>query len=130
MAEITFKGVHCSTVGLEVMDTERPLFGEFSDEFIKLPEVTGEIVISDNTESDINVRIQFLLTPSKGQSYYDALRNVREYFKSDGKEKLIFDNDPNFAYLAKFTGTDTIEQIVDEGQFWATFKCSAEMVRT
>ena len=111
------------------MDTERPLFGAFSDEFHKLPKLTGEIVISDSTEADIDIRIQFLLTPAKEETYYDALRKVRAYFKSEGKEKLIFDNDPNYAYMAKFTGTDTIEQIVDEGQFWATFKCSAEMVR-
>lgn len=129
MSEITFKGIHCKTVGLEVMDTERPLFGSFSDEFIKLPELTGEIVISDDSESDIDIRIQFLLSPSTNETYYDALRKVRAYFKSEGKEKLIFDNDPKYAYMAKFVSADTIEQIVNEGLFWATFRCSAEMVR-
>lgn len=128
MSEITFKGIHCKTVGLEVMDTERPLFGSFSDEFIKLPELTGEIVISDNSESDIDIKIQFLLTPSTNETYYDALRKVRAYFKSAGKEKLIFDNDPNYAYMAKFVSSDSVEQIVNEGLFWATFRCSAEMV--
>lgn len=128
MSEITFKGIHCKTVGLEVMDTERPLFGSFSDEFIKLPELTGEIVISDNSESDIDIKIQFLLTPSTNETYYDALRKVRAYFKSVGKEKLIFDNDPNYAYMAKFVSSDSVEQIVNEGLFWATFRCSAEMV--
>lgn len=127
MCDIKFKGIHCSTVGLEVMDTERPLFGDFGDEFIKLPKVSGDIVISDNTESDIDLRIQFLLTPSTG-SYYDALRAVRAYFKSDNKEQLIFDNDARYAYMAKFTGTDSVEQIVKEGLFWATFRCSPEMV--
>lgn len=128
MSEITFKGIHCKTVGLEVMDTERPLFGSFSDDFIKLPELTGEIVISDNSESDIDIKIQFLLTPSTNETYYDALRKVRAYFKSEGKEKLIFDNDPNYAYMAKFVSSDSVEQIVNEGLFWATFRCSAEMV--
>lgn len=128
MSEITFKGIHCKTVGLEVMDTERPLFGSLSDEYVKLPKLTGEIVISDSSESDIDLKIQFLLTPSKNETYYDALRKVRAYFKSEGKEKLIFDNDPNYAYMAKFASADTIEQIVNEGLFWATFKCSAEMV--
>lgn len=128
MSEITFKGIHCKTVGLEVMDTERPLFGSFSDDFIKLPELTGEVVISDNSESDIDIKIQFLLTPFSNETYYDALRKVRAYFKSGGKEKLIFDNDPNYAYMAKFVSADTIEQIVNEGLFWATFRCSAEMV--
>lgn len=128
MQDIKLKGIHCSTVGLEVYDTERPLFGAFSDEFIKLPEVSGDIVISDNTESDIDVRIQFLLTPPAGKTYFDALRSVRDYFKSDYKEQLVFDNDPGYAYMAKFTSMDNIEQIIDEGLFWATFRCSAEMV--
>ena len=126
--EITFKGIHCSTVGLEVMDTERPLFGEFGDEFIKLPKVSGDIVISDNSESDIEIRIQFLLTPLPGQSYFDASRAIRTYFKSENKEKLIFDNDPQYAYMAKFVSSDAIEQIVNEGLFWVTFRCSPDMV--
>lgn len=128
MCEITFKGIHCSSVGLEVYDTERPLFGQFNDEFIKLPRVSGDVVISDNTESDIDIRIQFLLTPSQNQTYYDALRAVRSFFKSENKEQLIFDNDPNYAYMAKFTSTDAVEQIVNEGLFWATFRCSPDMV--
>lgn len=110
------------------MDTERPLFGEFGDEYINLPKVSGDFVISDNSESDIEIRIQFLLTPLPGQSYFDALRNIRSYFKSEYKEKLIFDNDPKWAYMAKFTSSDVIEQIVDEGLFWATFRCSPDMV--
>lgn len=126
--EITFKGIHCTVVGLEVMDTERPLFGEFGDEFIKLPKVSGDIVISDNSESDIEIRIQFLLKPLPGQSYFDALRNIRSYFKSEYKEQLIFDNDPHYAYMAKFVSSDAVEQIVDEGLFWTTFRCSPDMV--
>ncbi len=125
---MSFKGIHCSTMGLEVMDTERPLFGEFCDEYIKLPKINGDIVIGDNSESDIELRIQFLITPQEGQSYYDALRAIRPYFKSANKEQLIFDNDPSYAYMAKLTNVDTIEQIVNEGLFWVTFRCSPDMV--
>lgn len=128
MRDITFKGIHCSEFGLEVMDTERPLFGEFSDSFIKLPEVSGSVVVTDNSESDIEVRIQFLLTPLLGQTYYDACRALRGYFKSSQKERLIFDEDPNWAYMAKFISSEDFERIVDDGLFWATFRCSPDMV--
>lgn len=110
------------------MDTERPLFGEFGDDYIKLPKVSGNFVIGDNSESDIELRIQFLITPQEGQSYYDALRAIRPYLKSNNKEQLIFDNDPSYAYMAKLTNTDIVEQIVSAGLFWATFRCSPDMV--
>ncbi|MFJ7662955.1 distal tail protein Dit [Lysinibacillus sp. NPDC097162] len=128
MSDITFKGIHCSRLGLEVMDTERPLFGEFSDSYIKLPKVNGSIVISDNSESDIEIRIQFLLTPLAGKTYYDACRALRGYFKSAQKEHLIFDEDSKYAYMAKFISSEDFERIVNEGLFWATFRCSPDMV--
>ncbi|KGR88398.1 phage tail family protein [Lysinibacillus odysseyi] len=125
---VTFKGIPCSQVGLEVMDVERPLFGPFSDSFIKLPKVSGDIVIGDKTEGDLEVRIQFLLEPPPGQSHYDACRALRTYFKSDDKEKLIFAKDSGWAYMAKFVSSDNIERIVEDGIFWATFRCSPDMV--
>ncbi|MGE7091686.1 distal tail protein Dit [Lysinibacillus sp. NPDC048646] len=128
MCDVTFKNIHCSRVGLEVMDTERPLFGEFSDSFIKLPKMNGSVVIADNSDGDIEIRIQFLLTPLLNQTYYDACRALRVYFKSTNKERLIFDNDPKWAYMAKFISSENIEQIVNEGLFWATFRCSPDMV--
>lgn len=126
---VTFKGIPCAEVGLEVMDVERPLFGSFSDTFIKLPKRSGNIVISDNTEEDIEIRIKFLLDPPQGKSHYDACRELRTYFKSADKEKLIFANDPGWAYMAKFVSSDNIERIVESGLFWATFRCSPDMVQ-
>ncbi|WP_338016398.1 distal tail protein Dit [Lysinibacillus parviboronicapiens] len=128
MCDVTFKNIHCSQVGLEVMDTERPLFGEFSDSFIKLPKMNGSVVIADNSDGDIEIRIQFLLSPLPNQTYYDACRALRAYFKSTDKERLIFDNDPRWAYMAKFISSENIEQIVNEGLFWTTFRCSPDMV--
>ena len=125
---VTFKGIPCSRVGLEVIDVERPLFGSFGDSFIKLPKQSGSIVIGDNSEDDIEIRIQFLLEPPHGQSHYDACRALRPYFKSDEKEKLVFDRDPGWAYMAKFVSSDNIERIVEDGLFWATFRCSPDMV--
>lgn len=128
MSNVTFKNIHCSQVGLEVMDTERPLFGEFSDSFIKLPKMNGSVVIADNSDGDVEIRIQFLLTPLPGQTYFDACRALRSYFKSVGKEKLIFDEDPKWVYMAKFISSENIERIINEGLFWTTFRCSPDMV--
>lgn len=125
---VTFKGISCSQVGLEVMDIERPLFGAFSDSFVKLPKQSGSVVIGDSSEEDIEIRVQFLLEPNDGQSYYDACRELRVYFKSDDKEKLIFTEDPDWAYMAKFVSSDNIERIADDGLFWTTFRCSPDMV--
>ena len=126
--DLTFKNIHCTIVGLEVMDVELPLFGEISDSFVKLPNVSGDFVIGDSTESDIEIRVQFLMTPSASQNYHDARMVVREYLKSEYKERLIFDEYPTYAYMAKFTGSDVTDRIVNEGMFWATFRCSPDMV--
>ena len=126
---VTFNGVHCSTYGLEVYDTKRPLLAEFKDTYIDVPHRNGAILVFDTSKKDVIVEVEFLLTPVAGKSYYDACRDIALWLTTAQRERLIFDDDPGYAYKAKVIGNIDRERIATFGQFTVQFRCEPDMVK-
>lgn len=121
---ITFNGVHCQTVGLDVIDKRRPIMAESKDVYIDIPGRSGSIHIPDDSRKDIMIEIDFELESKKGKSFDQSCREVGAYFTTETRERLIFDTDPNYYYMAKVEGgIPTIEQISMFGIFTIEFRC-------
>lgn len=121
---ITFNGVHCSTVGLDVIDKRRPIMAESKDVYIDIPGRNGSIHIPDDTRKDIYIEIDFELESPKNISFDQSCRLVGQYFTTELRAPLIFDVDPGYYYTAKVEeGISTIEQISKYGIFTVTFRC-------
>lgn len=126
---LTFNNEHCSVYGLEVFHTKRPLLGEFKDTYVDVPFRNGSVLVYDTTKKDIFVDVEFLLTPVGGKSYYDACRDIATWLTTERRERLIFDDDPGYAYKAKVIGNIDRERIAKFGQFTVQFRCEPEMVK-
>lgn len=120
---VTFNGVHCSAVGLEVMDSRRPLFAESKDEYIDVPHKNGSVHIPDNSKRDIEIEIDFFLDKVQGKTFHEACRAVGDWLNTIQRQDLIFDDDPSFVYHGKPVGRVDKERIAEYGTFTVVFRC-------
>ena len=122
---LTFNGKHCSSVGLDVSDTRRPLFAEPDVTFVEVPGKNGAIVISNTdkpTFKDIDVEVDFLLEPN-GQSFHNHCRQIVKWLATIEKKPLIFDDDRGYTYNGIVTSQVNIERISQYGEFTVVFRC-------
>lgn len=132
MTGVKFNGVHCSAIGLDVLDSRRPLLAEPDITFIEIPGKNGAIPISNTEEptfKDIDVEIDFLLEPN-GQNFYDHCRSIGQWLSSVDKKPLIFDDDPTYTYKAIVTNQVDIDRISSFGQFTVVFRCDPYEVKS
>lgn len=122
---LTFNGKRCSAIGLDVLDTRRPLLAEPDVTFVEVPGKNGAIVITSTdkpTFKDITVEVDFLLEPN-GQSFHSHCRSIAEWLATIEKKPLVFDDDPGYTYRAIVTSQINIERISQYGEFTVTFRC-------
>lgn len=122
---LSFNGKHCSSVGLDVLDSRRPLMAEPDITFVEVPGRNGAIVITNTdkpTFKDINVEVDFLLEPN-GQSFHTHCREIANWLSTLEKKPLIFDDDLSYTYKAIVTSQIDIERIAGYGEFTVTFRC-------
>lgn len=125
---LKFNNIHCETLGLDLLDSSRPILAETKDTFEELPFLSGSILIADNSLKDIEVTATFALEAFRNETFNDACRRIAEWLKVDTWQRLIFDDDPNYYYKAKPVGQIDREQIVRNlGQFTVRFRCHPEM---
>lgn len=125
---LTFNNKHCSILGLELLESSRPLLAETKDTFVDIPHKSGSILISDKSLRDIEVTATFYLEAFMGENFHDACRRISEWLHVDDWKQLIFDDDPNYYYQAKPIGSIEREQIArNNGQFTVTFRCHPQM---
>lgn len=120
---VTINGVSCATVGLEVINTIRPLTGETKTQFVDVPHRDGAVEIYDDTEYDVTVTVTFMLKPLLGVGFYDQLRLIQDWIITRYKEDIVFDDDPRYAWHGKVVNSITYEQIVNYATFDAEFRC-------
>lgn len=121
---LTFNNQHCSALGLELLDSSRPLLAETKDTFVEIPHKSGSILISDNSLRDIEVIATFYLEAFQNENFHDACRRIADWLHVDTWKPLIFDDDPHYFYKAKPIGLIDREQIAtNNGEFTVTFRC-------
>lgn len=120
---ITFNGIHCSALHLEMLSTKRPLLPENKDEYIEIPQKSGSFLVADKSAKDINVEVEFFLDTPPGMSFFNACRQVGVWLTTDERKPLIFDDDSGYYYNAKCVGNIDIERIAEYGTFTVVFRC-------
>lgn len=122
---LTFKGVQCSTVGVEVADKRIPLLAEPDVTFIEVPGRNGAIPVPNSatpTFKDMNIEVDFHILPN-GQSFHSQCRSIANWLASIEKMPLIFDDDLSYTYNAIVTSQVDKEQIARFGEFTVVFRC-------
>lgn len=125
---ITFNGVHSSTLFLVVEGSARPLLPQSRDSYIDIPHKSGSVLDPDNSKSDIEVEIDFAIALPRNSplTIWQVARQVADWLWTTNRAPLIFDDDPEYIYQAKYDSSTTIERIVRYGKFTVTFRCLPE----
>ena len=122
---LTFKGIHCSAIGVDVADKRIPLLAEPDVSFVEVPGRNGAIVISNSDEptfKDMTIEVDFHILPN-GQSFNDHCRSIASWLASIEKKPLIFDDDLSYTYNAIVESQVNKEQIARYGEFTVVFRC-------
>lgn len=119
---LEFNGSHSSDLNLMMTSVSRPLFANLKDSYIDIPHKDGSILIEDNSRTDIEINVTFILMPSTNNIMNEA-RNIGNWLYSQQREPLVFDDDPDYVYGAKVSSQIDLEQIVYHGRFDVTFRC-------
>lgn len=121
-----FNDLHCTSLNLFMLDSRRPMLAENKDTYIEIP-FGKTLLIPDNSKKDVIVEVDFLLKPRNGANVFDDIRNISAWLDTNERQKLIFDDDPNYYYEAKVTGNIDTERIAKARTFTVSFRCDAEM---
>lgn len=122
---LTFKGIHCSAIGVDVADKRIPLLAEPDVSFVEVPGRNGAIVIPNSDEptfKDMTIEVVFHILPN-GQSFNDHCRSIANWLASIEKRPLIFDDDLSYTYNAIVDSQVNKEQIARYGEFTVVFRC-------
>lgn len=122
---LTFKEIHCSTLGLDVADKRIPLLAEPDITFIEVPGKNGAIPIP-NTDTvkfkDMEIEVDFHILPNN-QTFNEQCRSIAAWLADIKKNPLVFDDDLGYTYQAIVTNQVNKEQISRYGEFTVIFRC-------
>jgi len=125
---LRFNEIHSNSLGLELLESSRPLLAETKDQFVEIPLMSGSYLIPDDSLKDIEVTATFYLESYRYETFNTACRRIADWLYVTTWCELIFDDDQGYYYKAKPVGLITREQITkNNGQFTVTFRCHPQM---
>lgn len=122
---LTFKNIHCGTLGLDVADKRIPLMAEPDVSFVEVPGKNGAIPIPNSDApkfKDMEIEVDFHILPN-GQTFHDQCRSIANWLADIKKNALVFDDDAGYTYNAIVTNQVNKEQIARFGEFTVIFRC-------
>lgn len=118
-----FKGIHCKDLGLFMRSVNRPIFPNFRDDFIEIPQRAGSHLFVDKP-SDKIIELEFGFIEGNRKEARSHLRNIAHWLNSIQMERLYFDDEPDKHYLAKVSNQiDFGQMITSLGTFTVLFRC-------
>lgn len=118
----TFNGVHLSTLGAYLKSKNRQISPARKVFYIEIPSRDGSLLF-DNGASDRFIALSHFIPKNAMADLRVAMRAISDWFTTEERKQLIFDDEPDKYYMAKVDGAIDLEQIVSSGQFDVTFRC-------
>lgn len=120
---MTINGVSSDDVGIEIVDTQRPLVVVDKTEYITVPHRNGDIEVVDETVGDVDVTVTMMLVPFNDLSFHNHCRLVANWLRTKYKVSIIFSDDPDYRWHGRLSANVTYEQIHRYATFDVTFRC-------
>jgi predicted phage tail component-like protein len=121
---ITFNGIHSSTYGLDLIASRRPIMPEKKDSYIDIPHKDGSVLIADSSARDIVIEVDFKLRKRSARELFNTCRQIGGiWLTTNERKQLIFDDDPDYYYMAKVSANIELEKMVAIGKFTVEFRC-------
>jgi len=120
MKTVTMKGQTSNNLGLIVVDSERPLFPEFNEDY---RQVEGRDIRSHHWGElhAAQVRVRFLKKNDSSADWLSDRRAIVSWLFSKEEHEIAFDDEPDHTFVGKVTGTDIPENYKPDVSFWVTF---------
>lgn len=119
----TFNNIDSSQFGIYA-DHKRVLFPSIKSREVQIPGKKGSIDFGTRFSARL-VEVACYVAGDEVEDLKDTLSQIRAWLDpSNGERVLIFDNDPDWYYKARYTGQIPLSYFVSGASFTIPFKCS------
>lgn len=118
---LTFNNKHTSELGLNIK-SYRPIKTEANDTYLDIPGRAGSVLVPGKPR-DRFIPVEFGLLASSKSNLRAKTWEIATWLTTEGRENLIFDDEPDKIYKAKVEGRVDLEQIFVLGKFKVNFRC-------
>ena len=118
---LTFNNKHTSELGLNIK-SYRPIKTEVNDIYLDIPGRAGSVLVPGKPRDRI-IPVEFGLLASSKSNLRAKTWEIATWLTTEGRENLIFDDEPDKIYKAKVEGRVDLEQLFVLGKFMVNFRC-------
>lgn len=124
MNGFTLNGVHSSTYKTIILSKNRTVLPKVNDAYLQIPGRDGSYLFNRELE-DRYIEIGCGVVRSLAVDLRSAIRSIAAWLYSPQKVKLIFDDEPDKYYMAKYYGAIGLDQrqTFSSGEFIVIFRC-------
>lgn len=120
----TYAGIHSDTLGLKlVRDTRRELLPQPRDIIEEIPGKHGSVYFTQYLGERI-IELTCVLEGINRADLFSKRRNVAALFGLKGNQPLIFDDEPDKVYYARYAGMILPNDYVNWSRFTIPMRCS------
>lgn len=122
MRGFSFGSIHSSAYSMYMKSINRQVLPAINDSYVLVPGRHGNHLYPGEMHDRIIV-FECALVQTSLENLRLKLRDVAAWLYTTERQALIFDDEPDIAYLAKLEGAIDLEQGVATGQFELVFRC-------
>ena len=124
MNGFTLNGIHCSTYKLVMLSKDRTVLPQVDDMYLQVPGRDGSYLFNRKLE-DRHIEIICGLVRGSSSDLRTTIRQIASWLFYTQKVRLIFDDEPDKYYMAKYDGSIGLDQKRTNtlGEFTIKFRC-------
>lgn len=122
MNGFVFNGSHCSTNNVIMLSVDRSILPASNNVYLQVPNRDGSYLF-DRELSDRIIKVSCTVFANSTIDLALIARQISGWIFTKQRVPLIFDDEPDKYYMAKYDGAIGLSQIATDGEFSLTFRC-------
>jgi predicted phage tail component-like protein len=117
-----FNGIHCNTYNIIVNSVDRTVLPAPNDTYLQIPNRDGSYLFNRGLLDRI-IKVDCSVFTKRLTDLRSVVRQISAWLFSQQRAQLIFDDEPDKYYMAKYKDAIGLSQIVTAGKFSLIFCC-------
>ena len=118
----TLNGVHCNTYNINMLSVDRTVLPAVNDVYLQVPNRDGSYLFGREL-SDRIIKVDCSVFTSALVDLRLSIRQISAWLFTRQRVQLIFDDEQDKYYMAKYDGAIGLNQITTDGEFSLIFRC-------
>jgi predicted phage tail component-like protein len=113
---------HCNVFGINMLSVDRTVLPAPNDVYLQVPNRDGSYLFNRGL-LDRTIKVDCSIFATSMTQLRLLVRDISAWLFTQQRAQLIFDDEPDKYYMAKYEGAIGLNQITTDGEFSLIFRC-------